>query len=441
MLLYTTHITPRLSYMAHWLGIRLFNEPLKIITNNSDLPAAEWMLNYTSQALENPNSFWIQPHPLLFETGITQQAIDVKHKDGLSYFFETGGDYHFDILAASFYLMQRYEEYLPHEKDMYGRYAHENSLAFKQHFLHLPLVDLWVNDLVKVFGAKENQPLTGGTNRQQETGNRLLASTFLPTYDIDIAYSYKGKGLIRNIAGIIRSFGQWNVLKERCNVLWGKQQDPFDVFAELDALHQQYHLQPVYFFLLANKRLGYDKNLHPATPEMKMLIQSIAEEYATGIHPSWQSGDDESLLKTETGALKEIGKKDVSISRQHYIRMQLPLTYEVLINHSINADYSMGYGSINGFRASTSVPYNWYHLQKEQSTGFTIFPFCYMEANSIFEQKNTPAQALKELQQYHDVVKKVGGTLITIFHNHLIGLDANGRKWMGMYKEFLEWRK
>ena len=45
--------------------------------------------------------------------------------------------------AASFYLISRYEEYLPHEKDMYGRYAHENSLAYKERFLQLPLINIW----------------------------------------------------------------------------------------------------------------------------------------------------------------------------------------------------------------------------------------------------------------------------------------------------------
>ncbi len=120
--------------------------------------------------------------------------------------------------------------------------------------------------------------------------------------------------------------------------------------------------------------------------------------------------------------------------------MQLPGTYQQLISHGITAEHSMGYGSINGFRASTCAPYFWYNLQSEQATALKIFPFCYMEANSIFEQKDTPAQALKELQQYYEVIKKVGGTLVTIFHNHLIGLDKNGREWMRMYKAFLEYQ-
>ena len=399
----------------------------------------EWVLNYTSQPIENANSFWIAPHALLFENGLSTQQVEVKRKDGLPYFFETEGHYHFDMLAASFYLIQRYEEYLPHSKDMYGRYAHENSLAFQNNFLQLPLVDLWIEDLRSRVQGSSIKAQASSIQRPASSVQRP-AFSFLPTYDIDIAYSYRGKGFLRNMAGVLRSIGQWHLLKERWNVLLGKQQDPFDIFDELDALHQKYKLQPLYFFLLAGKRRGYDKNINPATPEMKALVKCIAGKYTIGIHPSWQSGDDETLLKQEIETLETGGAKHISISRQHYIRMQLPGTYEQLTSHGITADHSMGYGSINGFRASTSVPYYWYNLQKEQTTQLEIFPFCYMEANSIFEQKDTPEQALQELKQYHDVVKKVGGTFITIFHNHLVGLDTKGRKWMEMFKAFLEYQ-
>jgi len=431
MIFFTTHTNPRIAYMAHWLGMRLCGKPLTPVTNLPQLGENDLVLNYTNQPLENRLGFWIKPHILLFENTITAQQIDVKLKDGLPYFFETTGDHHFDILAASFYLMQRYEEYLPHTKDMYGRYAHQNSLAFKHQFLHLPLVDLWMLELSKALAL----------NRVKMSANPIPpAFSFRPTYDIDIAYAYKGKGFLRNIAGVARAVGQWNLLKERRDVLMGKRQDPFDVFDELDSFHLEYSLNPVYFFLVAKQRLGYDHNIAPSTTEMKNLMGSVAQKYVVGIHPGWQSGDDESLLKTEIAILATHTKKTISISRQHYIRMRLPETYELLIAAGITNEHSMGYGSINGFRAATSVPYYWYNLQMEKATALLVSPFCYMDANAIFEQKDTPLQALEELKQFHAVVKKVGGTLITIFHNHLVGLDNNGRKWMDMYKAFLAYQ-
>ena len=81
---------------------------------------------------------------LLFENKITEQSIECFEVNGNKAFFKTEGDFPFDIFAASFYLFSRYEEYLPHQKDMYGRYAHENSLAFKESFLDQPLINIWL---------------------------------------------------------------------------------------------------------------------------------------------------------------------------------------------------------------------------------------------------------------------------------------------------------
>jgi hypothetical protein len=37
---------------------------------------------------------------------------------------------------------------------MYGRYAHENSLVFKENFLHLPLINIWLQNFKKELQKK-----------------------------------------------------------------------------------------------------------------------------------------------------------------------------------------------------------------------------------------------------------------------------------------------
>jgi len=426
MYLYAPHTSPRLAYIAHWLGLQLFKKPLVIVTDK-DLLKDGWILNYSHEPLPM-ESFWIKPHSLLFETGIEEQDINVKSNNKLPYFFETQGDFHFDVLAASFYLIQRYEEYLPHTKDTYGRYAHEHSLAFKNQFLHVPLVDVWLEDFKKACLQK-----LPATSYFQQDGFR-----FLPTYDIDVAYSYRGKGQLRSLLRGLRTMGRDPWVKIRKDIANGKQKDPFDIYEDLDSLHATYKLQPIYFFLVAQKQKGYDRNIDPATAEMQELIALTAKKNLVGVHPSWQSGDHETILQQEIQTIATILDQTIKKSRQHYIRMQLPVTFQRLVRLGIQEDYSMGYGSINGFRASTCKPYTWYDLTTEQHTMLTIFPYCYMEANSMFEQKFSPAEALKEFTTYYKATKEVGGMLITIFHNHLLGYDERGRKWMDMYKAALE---
>jgi hypothetical protein len=98
----------------------------------------------------------------------------------------------------------------------------------------------------------------------------------------------------------------------------------------------------------------------------------------------------------------------------------------------------MGYGSINGFRASFTNPFYWYDLMQEKQTELLLHPFCYMEANSYFEQKLTVENAGNELRTYYEVVKKVNGQLITIFHNHFLTEEPQWLPWRKMYEEFLQ---
>lgn len=429
MIVYLNKITPRLQYITGFIGKEITGKPFELthdieVFKNYNGPK----INYSSSRISNEEII-INNCPLLFEKTIKEQNIECFEINNFKAFFKTAGDYPFDIFAASFYLLSRYEEYLSHKKDTYGRYAHENSLAYKEGFLNLPLVNIWIEDFKKVLKVKFPHFTTHHS-----------PFTFQPTYDIDEAYSYKHKSRLRSVGGGLQSLinGEWTKLNERIKVLNGKTKDPFDSFDEMDALHEKHHLKPIYFFHVAAANARYDKNILPTQPAMKQLIKRHAEKYPVAIHPSWQSGDDESLLQKEIETLQNITGKKIPASRQHYIRFTLPEGYRRLIRHGITDDYSMGYGSINGFRASVASKFYWYDLEKEETTQLLLHPYCFMEANSFFEQRLSPEQAFEEMLHYYHAVKSVNGTLITLWHNTFLGTAQLYAGWGEQYQKFIE---
>jgi hypothetical protein len=434
LILYSQNITPRLQYVADFITKELRVDSFAITTSEkefSDYPGPR--INYSDKQI-SAGEAWIKPHGLLFETGIKKQTTGCFHANGYKAFFKTGGDLSFDIFSACFYLLSRYEEYLPHIKDIYGRYAHENSLAYKEKFLNQPLINTWLQDFKKILLQKFPGLAT--------PYSRLPTSDlkFLPTYDIDIAWSYQHKGPWRNAGGFVRSLfkGQLALLKERAMVLLGKQKDQFDDYEWLNKLHEQYRLKPYYFFLIPEQRGRYDKNIPPSSEAMQALIRDHATRYPVGIHPSWKSGDEVSLLKKEIETLASFSGSPVISSRQHYIRFNLPEGYRRLIENGIKNDFSMGYGSINGFRASVASPFYWYDLEKEKQTDLMLYPFCYMEANSFYEQNSTAKQALEEMRYYYWTIKSVNGHFIMIWHNSFLGTDKASKGWRDIYEQFIK---
>jgi hypothetical protein len=428
MVFYTPHHTPRLEYITGFIGKELLGETFQFAGDTAAFRQATGpKINYSDSRLTD-NEYWIVPHTLLFEQGIKSQELVVFEANGIKAFFNTGGDLSFDIFAATFYLLSRYEEYLPHTKDAYGRYAYENSLAWKKNFLRTPLVNQWIQilrgELQKKFPAISLQP---------------PAFRFMPTYDIDEAYSFLHKDRLRSAGAMIKAFlnGDWSRISQRRRVLGGKEPDPFDSYAWMDELHEKHGLKPRYFFLVPAKTGKYDRNILPQEEAVQDLIRHHAAKYTVGVHPSWQSGDTPGLIKEEIGTIENITGKKISSSRQHFIRFTLPQTFRYLLEAGIQEDYSMGYGSINGFRASVASPFYWYDLEKEIATDLLLYPFCYMEANSFFEQKFTPGQALEEMLHYYREVKAVNGLLITLWHNTFLGTDKLFEGWRNSYEKFM----
>ncbi|HUR64990.1 MAG TPA: polysaccharide deacetylase family protein [Chitinophagaceae bacterium] len=429
MIIYSETITARLRYIGDFIGKEISKGPLTFTNNKDEFSRYSGIkISYSPRSI-CPDQFWIQPHNLLFETGIKEQEAGCFEWNGSKAFFKTNGDLPFDIFAASFYLLSRYEEYLPHTKDMYGRYAHVNSIAYRENFLNIPLVNKWLDMLRNLL--KQKFPVSTISHSP---------FTFLPTYDIDEAWSFKHKQWWRTMGAVLKDLlsGRTRNYSLRRKVLNDRASDPYDSYAWMDELHEEYKLKPRYFFLVAGKTKTYDKNTPPNGNAFQELIRQHAAKYMIGLHPSWQSGDDPLLISKEKETVEKAAGISVVSSRQHYIRFTLPQTFRYLVDAGIKEDFSMGYGSINGFRASVASPFFWYDLEKEWSTSLLLYPFCYMEANSFFEQKLSSWQALDEMAYYYNEVKKVNGTFITIWHNTFLGTSARFNGWRDVYRQFIK---
>ncbi|HXB28537.1 MAG TPA: hypothetical protein VNW49_01900 [Puia sp.] len=429
MLFYSDQNSPRLTYILDLISNEIFNEAFILISDkDAFISCTGAKLNYSDERLSG-NEFFIKRHGLLFETDIHYQQIKRFDFLGKPAFFETTGDYPFDVFAASFFLVSRYEEYLSFQADKYGRYPHQDSLAFKENFLDFPLINYWLEDFKTTLRQKFPDIIF-----------RMKDFKFIPTYDIDIAYSYKYKGLKRNLGGFFMSIikGQWLNLLDRWDVLFNKKRDPFDSYEWLDSLHLYCRTRAYYFFLLAKKQVGVDKNISPGKPELKSLIAYHAGGYTVGIHPSWQSGDEEAVLMEEVDELEKIIMTSVKYSRQHYIRMILPQTYRRLIDVGIEKEFSMGYGTTNGFRASIASSFYWYDLKAEKKTGLMLFPFCFMDSNSFYQSKSKPKEAFSELMDYYRKIKQINGLMVTTWHNNFLGTDPMFAGWKEVYEVFLK---
>ena len=429
ILLLTDTFTPRLQYIADFIFKENFGVEYSITTDKRNFDESEAIkINYTEDQYPG-GVINIRGNRLLFERKIHKQNIETFEVNGLTAFFKNErGAVHFpfDIFSATFYLLSRYEEYLPYSKDEYGRYDYQQSLSSTSGFLKIPLVNKWLE-----FFAGYIQSKFAGFQIKKK------AFHFFPTYDVDIAFEWRYKGFIRNTGQLLTLLMRQDYKKitQAFKILDGKIKDPFDNFDYFDKLHEELNLHPAYFFLVSKNNTKYDKNISPSRNEMKALIQWLARKNDIGIHPSYYASQDEKILKEEKFLLEEIAGITIQKSRQHYLRFNLPGTYRQLADAGIKDEFSMGYGAINGFRASYTDSFYWYDIEREEKTNLRLHPFCYMDSNVIFREKLTPKESFEELMYFYNTCKNVNGTFIIIMHNHLMG--NNDLEWRNAYEEFL----
>src|SRR5579872_1038369 len=100
MLLFSTHITPRLCYIIAFISKELFDDPAAIrITDDAGYFGETTGPRFNYSEAEFPDCFRLRPNRLLFEQGIHPLAISCFIHNGEKAFFPTDGDLPFDILA------------------------------------------------------------------------------------------------------------------------------------------------------------------------------------------------------------------------------------------------------------------------------------------------------------------------------------------------------
>jgi hypothetical protein len=419
-------ITSRLSYTLDWVFAQQLGIEYSLCTETEMGNDGLLTINYTNSL----NSFSIPNSGLLSEKGISAQEVNTGFWNEIPILFastENNCTLPFDLFSAVFYLMSRYEEYLPFTPDKHQRYPATESILYKNNLLGRPIIDEWLLAFEKILNSK-------GIRTQRK------AFEFLPTYDIDIAWSYLNKGLKRTIGGYLRDVfkGDFAAVAERATVLSGKKADPFDSFDFMETCHHGSVPKPLYFFLSAAENTAFDKNILPSTAQMKQLVRNAAINNQVGIHPSYFSSENTDLLQKEKSILQEIIERPVTQSRQHYIRLKLPDTYVQLTQIGIDEDYSMGYSTHFGFRAGTSRSFFWYDLQKEQETKLLIIPFCFMDATAHYELKLSAEESFQQLNSLKESLQKVNGKLTTIFHNFSLGTVEEWRGWAKAYIDFMQ---
>jgi len=407
ILIYTEKISPRIEYVFEFILHEFSGLEFEFTTDLEGFKQSGFpKINFSKKSISD--ELQLVPDDFLFENTVSEK---IKFEE-------------LNEVGKIFFALSRYEEYLPNEKDQHDRISGKNKVY------KTPFMDEWILDFQ--LKLKQKYPRLNFKNREFE---------LVLTCDVDQVWKYKHKGFKRDYGGFLIDFLKFDFkgISNRLNSFLGLKKDPFDTFDFFKTLssfradtersrsvsEEPENVKMIFFWLMADYG-KFDKNNPVKNSAFQNKIREISKWAECGIHPSYASNFSSQKLKTEIERLENVLDKKITKSRQHYIKLNFPETYQTLIQNGIQEDFTMGFADETGFRAGTCTPFFWYDLSKEEVTDLKIFPFCAMDVSMRNYMKLTIEESVQEIQRLKSEIQKVNGKMIVLFHNSNLGEEWKG---------------
>lgn len=384
--------------------------------------------------------FSYAPHPLgqefhvyasgfLTEQGISYQELKKGEWRGLQVLFAHNNSSRipFDIFAASFYCLSRYEEYLPHLKDEDNRYPAVASWLTSADCLETPLVDAWAAAFLKEL-QREFPDLT--------LSEKEIDSPIRPFFTITSPFKYLYKPSLTKLGQWLQSvwhLNLWDAL-EQCLVELRLLRDPFDTYDQMIPVLSKAKVKPAFYFLFAQKPYeGIATAIY--NTKLQALIKGVSDDFPVSVLLSHHVQQGAEELAYELNNVKQLIHRPILRARFHRGIGTLAEGYAKLLEQEVHHDLSMGYEEEIGYRASTAVPFYYYDLENEYQTPLLLHPIVATEKGLRMLTSKGAFDKLEKLLEAHPTPT---GKQRVAFSNTIWQDEESNQSWRQRFLNYLE---
>jgi hypothetical protein len=161
----------------------------------------------------------------------------------------------------------------------------------------------------------------------------------------------------------------------------------FDYWQDLEKHHDK---RSIFYVFAQTGRASFKPwlidpsyNIVTHKPLQNKLKQLLKENFEIGLHGSYLSAVDESMLVEEKQILEDILEQKVVKVRQHWLRYAEPIT-PVLHSKHFEFDSSLGWNDHMGFRSGCACQYRPYNHSLQKSYDYFVTPLVIMDSQ-IFD--------------------------------------------------------
>ena len=327
-----------------------------------------------------------------------------------------------DIFSAAFFMLTRWEEYVDRRRDEHNRFLAKYALSYREGFLDRAIVNELIDELKDKL-----------LNLDKSLIFKKREFELILTHDVDEVRFWRGKKqLFRIVAGDILKRRDMKLaysrVKEYINIYLKRDKDPYDTFEWLMDMSESLGLKSRFYFMSGGVT-KYD-NRYDITSQKELIKKIQQRGHIIGIHPSYDAYNNFEQLKKEKELLESVCECSIREGREHYLRFEVPTTWQIWEDNGLEVDSTCGYADKEGFRCGTGDEFSLFNILTREKLKLKERPLVVMDC-SLFDY-NT--------YSYKDAIFKIGKmlsqsrTFTLLWHNSYI-------KHIRFYGDFIEKQK
>jgi len=308
-----------------------------------------------------------------------------------------------DLLTSTVLTLSRFEETLPSLHDEHGRFSAYSSIAWRDGFLHRPIVD--------EYGLALEQALARLLPGWTPEPRRLRVKLGHDVDEIGIPFSLR-----TTLGHTLRRSRPWATLHDFLASVAPVEPIYECLLRRIARLSLERGLDSAIYWK-ASSRGPHDSGYDLHHKRIALLIADFrAQRIEMGIHPGYQTFESDSALRREVSAIRELLGEQRLGGRQDFLRWN-PRMWVLWDSLGLAYDASVGFADHVGFRAGTSFPYQPWLITERREANLLEIPPLGMDTTLLAYMKLPPELALSSLRDCVARCRLVGGVFSLVWHN------------------------
>ncbi|WP_406824467.1 DUF7033 domain-containing protein [Pedobacter sp. KACC 23697] len=417
LIIFSNILTPRIKYIFNFIFKEILKAEIEFTGNSQYFLQSEHLkISYGDEPLGE--ELFFKSTPLLFSNKL--EEIKLKTVSFGEYqvpFPVDRSALPFDVFAASFFMISRYEEYL-HQRNTEGVFKASKSYQHKWRVLQKPIIDEWALIIKSLIRKKHPDFKFQEKKFKHEPTIHFSLLTYFP------------EGFLNRAKFIFSAVfkKENNYLNAQFDRLTGVGINNEQVLEQVEEMLALKKSNPLYFVDFPDVPMDYIRT--------DRISKTLNNQSVGLLRPCASDKQKMTEIKEDLVKLKKIQLNLIPLTSQQLDALKFPICYLNILNSGITADYSMGYDHVMGFRAGTCTPFNWYDLQLEKVTPLVVNSYCLTDHILQFLTREA---ALKEIHQYIDAVKVVNGTFYSSWSLKSLSDHPKYKKLKSLFKEMLHY--